>query len=153
MKRTAEIKRSTPMRAKKQMNRGASTLKARASMSRGTARSTSKPAPKRMKSRGPRMTPIRRAARGQDCTLQLPGICNCDPETTALCHSNELTSGKGMGLKAPDTEAAFGCSACHDVLDGRRPRPHWMTYEMLLGAFERAKLKTHAILRNMGLIA
>ncbi|MBY0239679.1 MAG: DUF1364 domain-containing protein, partial [Burkholderiaceae bacterium] len=48
-----------------------------------------------MKSRGPRMTPIRRAAQGQDCTLQLAGVCNYNPETTVLCHSNFLADGKG----------------------------------------------------------
>ena len=107
---------------------------------------------KPMKSRGPKMTPIRKAARGQDCTLRIPGVCNFDPDTTVLCHSNNLADGKGMGLKAPDTEACFGCSACHDVLDGRRPRPEWMSYNMLLGAFEGAKQATHVILRRMGLI-
>ena len=42
----------------------------------------------KMKSSRPRMTPIRRAARGQGCTLQLPGICNHACDTTVLCHSN-----------------------------------------------------------------
>ena len=105
-----------------------------------------------MKSRGPKMTPIRKAARGQDCTLRIPGVCNFDPDTTVLCHSNNLADGKGMGLKAPDTEACFGCSACHDVLDGRRPRPEWLSYNMLLGAFEGAKARTHDILRRKGLM-
>lgn len=107
---------------------------------------------KTMKSKGPRMTPIRRAAKNQDCTLQIPGICNFDPATTVLCHSNNLADGKGMGLKAPDTEACFGCSACHDVLDGRRPRPEWLSYNMLLGAFEGAKDRTHEILKKKGLM-
>ncbi len=76
-----------------------------------------------LKMKGPRMTPIRRAARGQDCTLQLVGICNRDPAAMVLCHSTYLADEKGMGLKAPHTAAGFGCTACHDVLDGRRPRP------------------------------
>lgn len=105
-----------------------------------------------LKSKGPKMTPIRRAARGQDCTIELPGICNHNPETVVLCHSNQLKDGKGMGLKAPDERACFGCSACHDVLDGRRPRPAWMTYEMLLGAFERAVMRTHEKLKQMGIL-
>lgn len=105
-----------------------------------------------MKSRGPKMTPIRKAAQGQECTLQIPGVCNGDPATVVLCHSNQLSDGKGMGLKAPDTEACFGCSACHDVLDGRRPRPEWLTANMLAGAFAGARAATHVILRRMGLI-
>jgi len=105
-----------------------------------------------LKSKGPRMTPIRKSARGEDCLLALPGVCNRDPETTVLCHSNSLADGKGMGLKAPDTAACFGCSACHDVLDGRRPRPVGMTALMLEGAFVRARTATHEILRTKGLM-
>ncbi|MDN2710629.1 DUF1364 family protein [Janthinobacterium sp. SUN118] len=113
-------------------------------------------APKRkagLKSKGPVSTPIRRAARGQDCTLQLPGICNHACETTVLCHSNYLADGKGMGLKAPDTAAAFGCSACHDVLDGRRPRPADLSLAGLEAAFRAAVSCTNEILRSMGLLA
>lgn len=104
-----------------------------------------------LKSKGPRSTPIRRAARGQDCTLRL-AVCNFDPDTTVLCHSNFLADGKGMGLKAPDTAAAFGCSACHDVLDGRRPRPADLSLAGLETAFRAAVSATHEILRRNGLI-
>ncbi len=106
----------------------------------------------RMKSAGPKMTPIRKAARGQDCTILLPGVCNRDTATTCLCHSNELADGKGMGLKAPDTAAAFGCSACHDVLDGRRPRPAWLSKDQVLAAFRAGIVLTHQFLRAKGLI-
>ena len=112
-------------------------------------------APKRkagMKPKGPRSTPIRRAARGQDCTLRL-AVCNFNPDTTVLCHSNFLIDGKGMGLKAPDMAAAFGCSACHDVLDGRRPRPADLSQAELEEAFRVAVTHTHEILRSMGLLA
>lgn len=105
-----------------------------------------------MKAKGPKMTPIRRAARGQDCTLRLPGVCNFDPDTTVLCHSNYLADGKGMGLKAPDTAAAFGCAACHDVLDGRRPRPEGFSRLDLEGAFYVGMRSTHQVLARMGLI-
>lgn len=105
-----------------------------------------------LKSKGPRMTPIRRAARGQDCTLQLDGVCNHDSATTVLCHSNYLADGKGMGLKAPDSAAAFGCAACHDVLDGRRPRPEGFSKLDLEGAFYAGMRRTHHILRRLGLL-
>lgn len=105
-----------------------------------------------LKTKGPKMTPIRKAARDQDCTIVLPGVCNRDPATTCLCHSNELVDGKGMGLKAPDTAAAFGCSACHDVLDGRRPRPAWLTKDQVLAAFRAGIKRTHQFLRTKGLI-
>ena len=106
-----------------------------------------------IKSSRPKMTPIRRAARGQDCTLQLLGVCNGDPSTVVLCHSNSLADGKGMGLKAPDTAACFGCSSCHDVLDGRRPRPDGMTADQVLAYFRHAVQRTHDVLRAKGLIA
>ena len=105
-----------------------------------------------MKSSQPKMTPIRKAARGQECTLQIFDVCNCNPETTVLCHDNRLSSGKGMGLKAPDSEAVFGCSSCHDVLDGRAPRPVWLTLEALYVKFDRARDRTHEVLRRMGLM-
>jgi len=101
----------------------------------------------------PKMTPIRRAARGQDCTLQFPAVCNFDPATTVLCHSNYLADGKGMGLKAPDEKACFGCAACHDVLDGRRPRPDWLSYDAMQTQFHYAVERTHQVLRHLGLMA
>lgn len=100
----------------------------------------------------PKMTPIRKAARNQECTLQFPGICNRDPATTVLCHSNSLADGKGIGLKAPDEKACFGCSACHDVLDGRRPRPTGLTYDAMQKKFYHAVECTHEVLRPLGLL-
>lgn len=97
-------------------------------------------------------SPIRQSARDQECTLQIPMVCNGRTDTTVLCHSNQLADGKGMGLKAPDERACYGCSACHDVLDGRRPRPAWLTYEELIELFERGVERTHAILKKRGLM-
>lgn len=135
----------------KPMNRGTAQLARKPFVSKPSA--SGKPAPRaKMKSRGPKMTPIRKAARGQDCTLRIPGICNYNTETTVLCHSNYLSDGKGLGLKAPDTEACFGCSACHDVLDRRAPWPSWMTEFKMEGAFIRARNATHIILKKMGLM-
>lgn len=106
----------------------------------------------KMKQSRPKMTPIRKAARGQECTLQIFEVCNCDPETTVLCHDNRIESGKGMGLKAPDSAACFGCSSCHDVLDGRAPRPTWLTLDALHRRFDLAVMRTHEILRQKGLM-
>lgn len=106
----------------------------------------------RMKASRPKSTPIRKSARGEDCTLMIPGVCNRDPETVVLCHSNRLEDGKGMGLKAPDKEGAYGCSCCHDVLDGRRPLPGWMTRAQLADVFDRARTITQEILKQKGLL-
>lgn len=61
---------------------------------------------------------IRKAARGRDCTLRIPGVCNHNPETTVLCHINTPGFG-GMATKSPDWMALFACSDCHAVLDNR----------------------------------
>ena len=61
---------------------------------------------------------LRDSARGQTCTFQIAGVCNDSPETTVLCHLPDETG--GMGMKSDDaTCTAFGCSSCHDVIDGR----------------------------------
>ncbi len=158
MKPGGALKRTAFARGERIKTRELSKLKRTSPMpSTGmlSVQSHQRTAPKRkagMKSKGPRSTPIRRAARGQDCTLRL-AVCNFDPDTTVLCHSNFLADGKGMGLKAPDTAAAFGCSACHDVLDGRRPRPADLSLAALEAAFRAAVGTTHEILRSMGLLA
>jgi len=108
---------------------------------------------KPMKNSRAKATPARRAARGRDCTLMLLGVCNRDPATTVLCHSDRLADGKGMGLKAPDAKACFGCSDCHDVLDGRRPLPGWMTRQQLDDTFDRAVTITQEQLKLEGIAA
>lgn len=61
-------------------------------------------------------TDLRKYAKGKECQIRLPGICNFDPETTVLCHP---PTGSGLALKYPDVTGAHGCSSCHDVVDGR----------------------------------
>ena len=61
---------------------------------------------------------LRDSAKGQECTLQLPGVCNHDPATTVLAHLSSPV--KGMGNKGDDFHAVFACSACHDALDNKR---------------------------------
>lgn len=125
----------------------------RTGFNRKPAATSKAPAPRQpMKSRGPKMTPIRKAARGQDCQLRIPGVCNGNPETVVLCHSNRLADGKGMGIKAPDLAGCFGCSSCHATLDGAAPRPAWLSYALLQTAFDAAVVRTHEILRKKGII-
>lgn len=61
---------------------------------------------------------LRDSARGQQCTFQIPDICNRNPETTVLCHAPSEV--KGMGNKGDDHFAAFGCLECHTALDQYR---------------------------------
>ena len=64
------------------------------------------------------MADLRKLARGQQCTVRLPGGCNGNPETTVLAHFR-MAGVSGMGIKSPDLLAAFACSACHDAIDRR----------------------------------
>lgn len=63
------------------------------------------------------MTDLRKAARGRNCEIRIPGICvsGGDNETTVLCH----LPGGGMGAKSHNLFGALGCHACHDVVDRR----------------------------------
>ncbi|MHB1403840.1 MAG: nuclease domain-containing protein [Thiobacillus sp.] len=89
---------------------------------------------------------LRDSARGQDCTLRLPGVCSFDSQTTVLAH---LPCGqKGMGMKGPDMIAVFACSACHDRLDSRTAAAPAVTGADLL----RALAETQLIWIRMGLL-
>lgn len=105
-----------------------------------------------LKSSRPKTTKIRQSARGEECLLQFPIPEYHDPATVVLCHDNRLESGKGMGLKAPDTAAAYGCVHCHNILDGRAPRPEGFDYETMLYMFDKAVQLTHMRLRAKGLL-
>ncbi len=59
------------------------------------------------------------ASRGEPCTMRGPN-CNGDSATTVAAHSNLLSDGKGMRIKAHDCFVAFLCSGCHDWYDGRK---------------------------------
>lgn len=60
---------------------------------------------------------LRKSAKGEECTFNIEGICNYDPETTVLCHLPDESH--GMSRKSDDIAVAYGCSACHDATDGR----------------------------------
>jgi hypothetical protein len=62
------------------------------------------------------MSKITESAKGEQCLIRIPGVCNRQDETTVACHE---PCGSGLSMKWPDTEIAYGCSACHDEIDGR----------------------------------
>ena len=65
------------------------------------------------------MSKITESARGMECQIRIPGICNGNPESVVWCHANGSASGKGIGAKSHDALGAYGCQACHDVYDRR----------------------------------
>ena len=66
------------------------------------------------------MSMITKFAKGRNCTIRLPNICNHDPETSVMTHvPSGIRFGKGIGYKPSDLLVAIGCSECHAHTDGR----------------------------------
>ena len=84
--------------------------------------------------------------------MQLPMVCNHNPQTTVWAHSNKSLHGKGMGLKAEDQYGAYACSTCHAVYDGQIKRPDWMSKEFVDESFEESMEQSRGILRKKGLL-
>ena len=61
---------------------------------------------------------LRNLAKFKECQIRIPGTCNFNPETTVLCH-NRRGLHFGIGQKPPNICGSWGCSSCHDVVDGR----------------------------------
>lgn len=64
------------------------------------------------------MSKLTKEARGRDCQVRLPGICNFNTETTVLAHYR-LAGTCGGGMKPDDGQGAWACSGCHDAIDSR----------------------------------
>lgn len=60
---------------------------------------------------------ITSSARDEDCTFNIAGVCNYDNQTVVFCHLPFAE--RGIGQKVTDLCGAYGCSSCHDVVDGR----------------------------------
>lgn len=103
--------------------------------------------PKPIKIRSQALT---ESAKGQPCTLRLPNVCSHDNSTVVLCHLPG--SNKGTGTKENDIHAAFGCRACHDVIDGVN-RKSGLSDAIILDACIRALSETQTIWYVCGLLA
>lgn len=79
-------------------------------------------------------------ARGRECLLCVPGVCQdrCG-ETTVACHSNMSRHGKAGARKADDFWSVWGCAACHEWLD-RGPAPEKSKMAIFYCAHVRQKL-------------
>lgn len=94
------------------------------------------------------MSKITQSARGEDCLVRLPGICNRNPETVVLAHYR-MAGACGMGIKPPDFMGAYACSACHDEIDRRTRHLDAGTVRL---AFAEGVMRTQQILAEKGLL-
>lgn len=107
-------------------------------------------APKMTANRKPKARPghdasMLKACRGEECHLQVPGVClgAAGRDTVVPCHSNQGAHGKGMGLKADDKHTVPGCMACHAWLDqGTAPkREKFATWDAAYARWEPARAR------------
>lgn len=95
---------------------------------------------------------ITESARGEECQIRYPGICNRNRETTIWAHSNALGAGRGIAYKSLSLCGSYACSACHDCYDGRIPRPkHWTADDVRL-MFYQGHERSLVVLASKGLI-
>ena len=91
------------------------------------------------------MSALRKSAKGQDCQVRMPGICNFDKSTTVLAH----LGGGGMGMKHPDLFGAYCCSSCHEEADRVTRRIDAVTAKLWL---LEGIIRTQEIMLKNGLI-
>ncbi len=97
------------------------------------------------------MSKLTDSARGRDCTIRVPHTCAPGPEneTVVGCHVR-MSGVSGYGLKAPDCLIAFGCFACHQVVDGQVPSE--FSYEQRRLMLLEGMARTQAILWKEGIL-
>lgn len=95
-----------------------------------------------------KQTKLTKSARGEECTLRIYPYCNGNPETVVFCHAP--SDDKGMGIKSPDWWGAYGCSDCHDIVDGRRIA--MLTREEIESIFMSGIYRTQKRMIEKGLI-
>jgi hypothetical protein len=86
------------------------------------------------------------SARGEDCQVRIPGVCNFDPATTIASHLN----GGGMGTKHNNIFIAYCCSDCHNTVDWAK-KSNFSDTEIKLMHHEGV-VRTQYILLEKGLI-
>ncbi|MCY1295723.1 putative nuclease YbcO [compost metagenome] len=95
------------------------------------------------------MSKLSKAARGRECQVRIPGVCNGNPETTVLAHYR-LAGTCGMGIKPHDLLGAWACSSCHDEIERRTRR---IDADRAALAHLEGVIRTQAILIREGRVA
>jgi hypothetical protein len=93
---------------------------------------------------------LRKAARGRECQIRIPGCCNGNSETSVLAHYR-LAGTCGTGYKPDDIQGAIACSSCHDLIDGRVKTKEYSRDDLKLMHAEGV-FRTIAIWKDEGFI-
>lgn len=96
------------------------------------------------------MSKVTKSANQEYCTVRLPGVCSHDPATTVFAHIAGVRLGHGVGIKTK--LGAYACNKCHDVADGRTPRPQWLSAEDVKLAHLEGMAETLLKLEEKGLV-
>lgn len=87
---------------------------------------------------------IMQSAKGENCTLRIPSVCNRKSETVVFAH---IEGNKGTSTKNHDIFGVYACSDCHDWLDGRyfksmgEPIPYKLRHREVLRALQETQIK------------
>lgn len=86
-----------------------------------------------------------KSARGKECQIRLPG-CLFTHDSVVLCHLN----GAGVALKHSNIHGSYGCSNCHDIVDGRKPFD--VSQEYILLSHLQGVIRTQVIMIKDGIL-
>ncbi|MBG2842906.1 DUF1364 domain-containing protein [Proteus mirabilis] len=94
------------------------------------------------------MSNLRKEARGRECQIRIPGVCNGNSETVVLAHYR-MSGICGTGIKPNDIFGAWAYSACHDESDRRT---HYVDAEYAKQCHLEGVIRTQDILIKEGKI-
>jgi len=62
------------------------------------------------------MTKIRKSAQGEQCTLNIAGVCRYESETVILAHIGFGDGGTAKRRQPGEVNAVYACAYCHDAI-------------------------------------
>jgi hypothetical protein len=95
---------------------------------------------------------IKDSARGEVCTIRIPGCLGSLEGAVIASHHRGSAAGKGLATKSSDAAVAYGCTYCDAVYDGQRPRPPGWTQQDVELAWHEGHMRTLVRLREKGLL-
>jgi hypothetical protein len=93
---------------------------------------------------------LTKLARGSECMVRIPSVCNFDSSTTVLAHLN-MVGISGRGIKSPSLLGAHACSECHRCIDSNGST-HGLERDYVRLAFFEGMARTQYLLSKLGKI-